>query len=165
MPARESVTHRRLRSNRSYFLASKLAELGPQPYVPPSADNGSTNSGGPLLLLPCPSLSSPLTPTTLLPLLSNLPPISTQPITISASILLPSETALPALSSISVPLRTIGVMLYLSVAHYESGLTPLAAWIPCQVEEGKEGSEGVRRFGELVEEWKRRGGEADGTME
>lgn len=35
----------------------------------------------------------------------------------------------------------------------------LSAWVPNKVEKGREGREGVERFGRLVEEWRERGGE------
>lgn len=125
------------------------------------------NPSGSLLLLPCPSLSSPLSPADILPLLSSIPPSSTEPLSVSSTIFLPPSepNSLPAPSSVTIPLRATGVMLYLSGAHYESGLTALAAWVPCVTDAGSEGIEGVRRFGQLVEEWSQRGGEADGNME
>lgn len=56
-------------------------------------------------------------------------------------------------------------MLHLSAAHYESGLTALAGWVPVQTEPGKERIEGVQRMAELVKEWEARGGEAATSME
>ncbi|ORY74777.1 hypothetical protein BCR35DRAFT_306597 [Leucosporidium creatinivorum] len=157
---------------RSFFLASKLSELGLQLYTPPSpsADgttSTSTNGSAPLLL-GCPTLSSPLLPSSLLPLLTSVPPTSAEPLPVAVTILSPSTTPSqpPSTSAIHIPLQAIGLMLYLTAAHYESGLTALAGWIPCEMgDKGKEGQEGVRRFGQLAEEWAGRGGPASGMME
>jgi hypothetical protein len=80
----------------------------------------------------------------------------------------PSSPSLPqpstptfSLQTLAIPFVPDGLLLYLSAAHYESGSTPLVAWVPLEVkEEGERGKEGVERMKELVEEWERRGGEA-----
>lgn len=156
---------------RSFFLSSKLSELGIQAYslpTPSAEDNPSTSNGSTPLLLACPTLPSPLLPSTLLPLLASLPPTSPDPVLVSTTVISPSAlpSQPPSSSAIQIPLISTGVMLYLTAAHYESGLTALAGWIPCEVsDEGKAGQEGVRRFGQLVEEWGGRGGPASGVMQ
>lgn len=83
----------------------------------------------------------------------------------------PDPTPLPTTitTTVTLPLHPTGLLLYLSHALYESGSTTLVGWVPCPagIADGMEGGEGVRRMGELVQEWEREGrprvvGGADG---
>ncbi|GAA5993950.1 hypothetical protein JCM5350_005079 [Sporobolomyces pararoseus] len=156
---------------RAFFTQSKLSELSTQYYIPPASlpqDSPSLSNPSllPLLILPAPTYSSPLVPSTLLPILSSLSTPSPFPITV----LLPSNdtsTASEASSGagvkqelIQIPFEPTGILLYHRESHYESGLTALVNWIPLKViEPGRESCEGVERFRELVTEWERRGSE------
>ncbi|TKA50716.1 hypothetical protein B0A53_05994 [Rhodotorula sp. CCFEE 5036] len=159
---------------RAFFIASKLSELPPQVYSPPSSssETGSTPPGGgtarPLLVLPVPNLAPPLSPSVLLPLLAALNSTPPQTFDISAlvvpvpvpdpSALSPSSVPTPPVP-LTIPLHPTGLLLYLSQAHYESGSTPLVSWVPCadQIAEGMEQAEGVARMGQLVSEWQQVG--------
>lgn len=150
----------------SFFLASKLAELPTQPYVPPTVEipAGTTNSR-PLLVLPAPSHAPPLTPPVLIPLLSALSGPSPPAQSVPVQVLFPSDPDQPTQlfpTQLDIPLHPTGLLLYLSHAHYESGSTPLVSWVPCSanVERGMERGEGVERMRELVDEWAARGGPA-----
>jgi hypothetical protein len=162
------------RTHRAFFIASKLSELPPQVYSPPSSssETGSTPPGGgtarPLLVLPVPNLAPPLSPSVLLPLLAALNSTPPQTFDISAlvvpvpvpdpSALSPSSVPTPPVP-LTIPLHPTGLLLYLSQAHYESGSTPLVSWVPCadQIAEGMEQAEGVARMGQLVSEWQQVG--------
>ncbi|GAA5952235.1 hypothetical protein JCM3765_001916 [Sporobolomyces pararoseus] len=152
---------------RAFFTQSKLSELTTQYYIPPASlppDSPSLSNPSllPLLILPAPTYSSPLVPSTLLPILSSLSLSSPFPITV----LLPSDNSTSDSTTsgvkqelIQIPFEPTGLMLYHRESHYESGLTALVNWIPLKViEPGREDFEGVERFGQLVREWERRGG-------
>lgn len=176
---RHRLTRPFLHNCSSFFITSKLSELETQPYLPPlppsspSAPTSKSSSSRPVLVLPVPTYST-LSPSVLLPVLSSLaspslttssmpavvfgptsPPASSDPFASS-----PSPPAY-SLQTLSIPFRPDGLLLYLKAAHYESGTTPLVAWVPVEAggEQGR-GAEGVGRLKELVERWKRRGGEA-----
>ena len=140
-------------SDRAFFTTSKLAELETQYYIP--ATSTTTPATSSLLILPCPTYSSPLVPSVLLPILSTLSIPSPLPV----SVLLPSiESNLPSRRTINVNFKSSGLLLYHRESHYESGITPLVNWIPLEVEAGRESCEGVARFTELVLKWEERGG-------
>ncbi|TNY22624.1 hypothetical protein DMC30DRAFT_391644 [Rhodotorula diobovata] len=155
---------------RAFFLSSKLSELDTQPYFPPSspfATQSQTGTTKTLLVLPVPSLASPLLPSTLLPLLEPLaaaphPAAQDLPVAVLAPYATPAGQLALAPAQTSVPLRPTGLLLYLASAHYESGSTPLVSWVPCgaEVERGDEDKEGVPRMLQLVREWEARGGPA-----
>lgn len=174
--------------HRAFFISSKLSELPTQMYAPPSATMPDPNptataaatlSGPrPLLVLPVPNLPPPLSPRTLLPLLSTLSasPPTTPSLSISALVKTPPTSTFDAYE-LTVPLHPTGLLLYLSAAHYESGSTPLVSWVPCATAADQGGggggggasavandqgavddqAEGVRRFGELVQLWEAEG--------
>ncbi|GAA5865154.1 hypothetical protein JCM3774_002152 [Rhodotorula dairenensis] len=159
---------------RAFFISSKLSELPTQVYCPPSpstlSDPSETGGGGaasrPLLVLPVPNLAPPLSPTSLLPLLSALSTTPPTPLDISALVLpMPppptstSQPSMPVPVQLNIPLHPTGLLLYLSQAHYESGSTPLVSWVPCrdQIADGMELAEGVARMGQLVQEWQQVG--------
>ncbi|GAA5984643.1 hypothetical protein JCM10908_003437 [Rhodotorula pacifica] len=158
---------------RAFFVASKLSELPTQMYSPPSlSESSATDRSGTartLLVLPIPNLPPPLSPASLLPLLSTLSSNPAQALDISALVFPPTPSSPsgdptaflppPAPIPITLPLQPTGLLLYLSQAHYESGSTPLVSWVPCpdQIAEGMEAAEGVGRMGELVSEWERVG--------
>lgn len=154
----------------AFFLSSKLSELDTQPYFPPSspfATQSQTGTTKTLLVLPVPSLASPLLPSTLLPLLEPLaaaphPAAQDLPVAVLAPYATPAGQLALAPAQTSVPLRPTGLLLYLASAHYESGSTPLVSWVPCgaEVERGDEDKEGVPRMLQLVREWEARGGPA-----
>ena len=140
-------------SDRAFFTTSKLAELETQYYFPPKST--STSNPSSLLILPCPTYSSPLVPSVLLPILSTLSVPSPLPV----SVLLPLvESGLPSRRTINVNFVASGLLLYHRESHYESGITPLVNWIPVEAEAGRESCEGVARFTELVLQWEERGG-------
>lgn len=132
--------------NRFFFLNSRLSELPPQLHNP----FPSTVSRPPILLLPVPTLSPPLTPTSLLSLSSSL----LLPSLFPALVLLPTPSpSLPLPQTVEIPFLPTGVVLYLSKAHYESGLTALAGWIPVKVEDEEEKKvAGLERFVQLLRE-------------
>lgn len=155
---------------RAFFIASKLSELPPQVYSPPSSSSeaGSTSVAGtarPLLVLPVPNLAPPLSPSVLLPVLVSLNSTPPQTFDISALVLplpdpaLSPSSTVPTPVPLTIPLHPTGLLLYLSQAHYESGSTPLVSWVPCpdQIADGMEQAEGVTRMGQLVSEWQQVG--------
>ncbi|GAA5978081.1 hypothetical protein JCM21900_006623 [Sporobolomyces salmonicolor] len=151
---------------RAFFITSKISELPMQPFIPPPPDaSSSLLSSRPLLVLPAPSVAAPLTPSTLLPVLTSLSSPSSMPVTVLTLPDPSTSSPVPVQTTLDVPLQPSGLLLYLSAAHYESGLTPLVTWVPCEVEPGMEASEGVGRFRELLEQWERRGEEAKSEME
>ena len=82
----------------------------------------------------------------------------------SPSIPSPPQEDLSTLPWVSVnhlvPFKPTGLLLYLTKAHYESGMTALAGWVPLEVETGLEEREGTQKLARLVEEWK--GGMVEG---
>ncbi|KAM0791006.1 hypothetical protein ACM66B_004305 [Microbotryomycetes sp. NB124-2] len=150
---------------RNFFLASRLSELGPQPFY---SMNSSSHAGGtPLVVVPCPVLDSPLSSTVLSTFLTSLtnPATPTLSVNVTISTHVDAQTGAPVSQVVSLQLRQTGLLLYHRQSQYESGLTALVGWIPMSVTDGKEGTEGVSRFKQLVEEWQARGGEAAGAME
>ncbi|GAA5849534.1 hypothetical protein JCM9279_007261 [Rhodotorula babjevae] len=153
---------------RAFFLSSKLSELDTQAYFPPSspfATQSQTGTTKTLLVLPVPSLSPPLLPSTLLPLLNPLavaphPAPQDLAVAVLAPYATPEGALALALAEARIPLAPTGVLLYLSSAHYESGSTPLVSWVPCGAEVDAEDreKEGVERMLQLVQEWAARGG-------
>ncbi|GAA6059248.1 hypothetical protein JCM10212_006641 [Sporobolomyces blumeae] len=137
---------------RAFFTSSKLSELDTQFYIPPSptlsgpSGPSTASIATSLLVLPCPSYSSPLVPSTLLPILTNLSSRSLFSVQVYTPSRSPAvETASPStpppssssitLSRLEVPFVPTGVLLYVKSAHYESGLTPLVNWVPVDVVE------------------------------
>lgn len=129
------------RNPSAFFLSSKLAELPPQPYSPST-----------FLLLPTPS-RAPLSAAILLSLLLALTPT-----TLTPTVVVPSPTGLPTPTPVPVKFEPTGLLLYLKSAHYESGTSALSGWVPLEVEDGKEGREGVGRLRALVDRWSLQGG-------
>ncbi|GAA5939094.1 uncharacterized protein JCM15063_004422 [Sporobolomyces koalae] len=115
---------------RAFFTISKLSELDLQCYY--SDDNNdsidSTGRGGgrPLLILPCPTYSAPLTSQVLAPILSSLS--NPSHLTISTIDYRDRRRT----RQVTVEMRSSGVLLYVREAHYESGSTPLVNWVPCE---------------------------------
>lgn len=124
-----------------------------------------------------PNLAPPLSPSTLLPLLSALSTTPPTPLDISALVVVPFSPS-PSPSSpplapasgpvqVTIPLQPTGLLLYLSQAHYESGSTPLVSWVPCRDQFAEprqpgggdlgEQAEGVARMAQLVAEWQQVG--------
>lgn len=169
-PAADSLRSMHVQTHRAFFIASKLSELPPQVYSPPSSSSeaGSTSVAGtarPLLVLPVPNLAPPLSPSVLLPVLASLNSTPPQTFDISALVLplpdpaLSPSSTVPTPVPLTIPLHPTGLLLYLSQAHYESGSTPLVSWVPCpdQIADGMEQAEGVTRMGQLVSEWQQVG--------
>ncbi|KAK4048095.1 hypothetical protein OIV83_004965 [Microbotryomycetes sp. JL201] len=146
---------------RTFFLASRLSELGSQPFY--STSTGAT----PLVVVPCPVLNSPLTPSILCPFLESLADPTTRKMSVNVSISTHVDPLTGALvsQSVSLQLEPTGLLLYHRQSQYESGLTALVGWIPFAVEEERKTIEGVDRFKQLVLEWQARGGEAEAVME
>lgn len=171
-PSCKPDTSFRKTPRRAFFISSKLSELPTQFYAPElNSASGRTSPARPLLVLPVPNLGPPLSPPTLLPLLTTLSASPTPSIPISALVHTlappapeasgPDPTPLPTTitTTVTLPLHPTGLLLYLSHALYESGSTTLVGWVPCPsgIADGMEGGEGVRRMGELVQEWEREG--------
>lgn len=134
----------------AFFLTSRLSELPPQLYNPPSTPSSQVSA----LLIPVPSLSSPLSPATLSPFLTAILNAHQQ----STPIFVPSPPIMLSIpgevTRVELPLVPEGVLCYLLQAGYESGETSLVGWVPLE-EEGNIGGGAVARMHELVLEWER----------
>ncbi|KAK4055442.1 hypothetical protein OIO90_003280 [Microbotryomycetes sp. JL221] len=154
---------------RNFFLASRLSELSAQPCY--AVDSTGTL---PLVVVLCPVLGSPLTPSTLNPLLSSIQPASMSvndnaknaiPIDVSIVPYVDGATGTPIAQTVSIPLEVSGLLAYHKQAQYESGLTALMGWIAVDVEEKDKGSQGITRFKQLVEQWSTGGSQVEQSME
>lgn len=162
----------------AFFVSSRLSELPTQTYSQRTlSDNNSRQN---LLVLPLPSystLSSSLFLSTIIPSLRTTSP-TPFPTQVLTSIIGESENEVKIeVVRVEIPFTSNGLLLYLKSARYESGNTTLAAWIssivpsatvhgPESIEEEQVKKEtSLSRFVELIQEWDRRGGNANEVEE